>query len=103
LNVLPWQRAIPLLAGPARSADAAIVDSFSDVPGAVFHNILHPPAGGGRRRRVRTLADRDAEAGPLALLWDGRDERGTVASPGVHLVRATHAGTSATRRMVLAK
>lgn len=54
-------------------------------------------------RRVRTLADRDADAGALSLAWDGRDERGTAVPPGVYLARATHAGASATRRVVLAR
>jgi hypothetical protein len=51
-------------------------------------------------RRVRTLADRLFEAGPHALLWDGRDESGRAASPGVYFCRVEAGRDHAIRRVV---
>ena len=38
-------------------------------------------------RRVRTLARGPAPAGARALAWDGRDERGAGAPPGLYFAR----------------
>jgi hypothetical protein len=51
-------------------------------------------------RRVATLFDGEAPAGPLALRWNGRDLRGREAGSGVYLVRAEAAGQKQTTRMV---
>jgi hypothetical protein len=40
-----------------------------------------------RGRRVRTLAQGPRDAGVFVLEWDGRDEGGRVAPPGVYLAR----------------
>jgi hypothetical protein len=51
-------------------------------------------------RRVRTLFGGGAGPGPLALDWDGLDARGRRAGAGVYFIRASAAGSSATRRLV---
>jgi hypothetical protein len=51
-------------------------------------------------RRVRALLDAPAAAGPLAVVWDGRDEEGRAVAPGVYLARATVAGEHADRKVV---
>ena len=38
-------------------------------------------------QRVRTLVDREVEAGTYAVRWDGRDELGRNVSSGVYLVQ----------------
>jgi hypothetical protein len=54
-------------------------------------------------RRVRNLLRGSLEAGRRTLGWDGRDERGRVASPGVYFVRASASGAVVTRRVVRAE
>ena len=52
-------------------------------------------AGG---RRLRVLVDADLDAGPHALVWDGRDARGRLLPAGVYFIRiAGPAGAAATR------
>src|SRR5262249_25996820 len=43
-------------------------------------------------RTVRTLERGDRQPGVLTLHWDGRDERGGLATPGVYFVRSNAAG-----------
>jgi hypothetical protein len=53
-------------------------------------------------RRVRLLLDRDRPAGSGSLAWDGRDESGRRAPPGVYVCRIeTHAGSAARRLAVV--
>jgi len=54
-------------------------------------------------RRVRTLADGIEAAGAHATTWDGRTERGDVASPGVYMVRLAAAGEVRTGKVLLAR
>ncbi len=49
-------------------------------------------------RTIRTLA---ASAGEAGVLWDGRDDRGVQAAPGVYLVTLRSADQRATTRVVL--
>jgi hypothetical protein len=51
-------------------------------------------------RRVRTLARGLRPAGPSALDWDGRDERGAAAGAGVYFIRATAGGAASVLRVV---
>lgn len=51
-------------------------------------------------RRVATLFDGMAPAGPLKLQWDGRNGSGEMASSGIYWIRAEAAGGSFTRRLV---
>ncbi len=52
-------------------------------------------------RRIRRLARGTLAAGSHALPWDGRDDRGRVASAGIYFVRAKAAGQEMTRRVVV--
>ncbi len=51
-------------------------------------------------RQVRLLADETLPAGPHALTWDGLDDRGGEARPGVYLVRAAVPGGETSVRAV---
>jgi FlgD Ig-like domain len=51
-------------------------------------------------RRIRTLVDGPAAAGPHASYWDGRDEHGRPARAGIYLVRLAHADRVVVRRLV---
>jgi hypothetical protein len=55
-------------------------------------------AGG---RRVRELAAGTLEAGEHAITWDGRDEAGRAAAPGLYFARFEAAGFTATRKLVV--
>jgi flagellar hook assembly protein FlgD len=53
-------------------------------------------------RRIRLLADDSARAaGPQRIAWDGRDDAGNRARPGVYLARLRCGADQATRRLVL--
>jgi len=52
-------------------------------------------------RRVRALFEGDLEAGERWAAWDGRDDAGNRAPPGVYFARVTHPGTRAIGRVIL--
>ncbi len=52
-------------------------------------------------RQVRMLAKGRFAAGPNRVTWDGRDDRGRTASPGVYLARLKGSSTNATQTVVL--
>ena len=52
-------------------------------------------------RRVRELREPRLEAGPHALIWDGRDARGDEVASGVYLLRLTTDSGVDTRRVAL--
>ncbi|MFN8589390.1 MAG: S8 family serine peptidase [Candidatus Eisenbacteria bacterium] len=56
-----------------------------------------------RGARVRTLARGARPAGTHALEWDGRGAAGEPAASGVYFARASAAGASVVRRIVLAR
>ena len=58
---------------------------------------VYDPAG----RRVRVLASGERDAGEHTVRWDGRDERGGPAGPGLYFVLFVTSGYAATRRLVL--
>ena len=51
-------------------------------------------------RRVRTLDGGALSAGEHVISWDGRDEAGHDAAPGLYFVRASLEGQDFTRRLV---
>jgi len=51
-------------------------------------------------RRVRTLLDRPAAAGPVTVAWDGVGDDGRAVPPGVYLARASLAGRHVDRKVV---
>jgi hypothetical protein len=57
-------------------------------------------AGG---RRVAALLDADVTAGFHDARWNGRDDAGRAAAPGVYLVRMTGFGREEARRVALAR
>ena len=71
--------------------------------------VLFAPGSAGRARVevldihgrvVATLLDRVLMPGEFPLVWDGRDARGTQASPGVYWVRAEADGRTDRKRIV---
>ena len=68
------------------------------------------PAGGGRvvlaifgldGRRVRVLVDGPAEPGTWSARWDGADELGRAARPGLYFVRLEWQGRQLDRKLTL--
>jgi hypothetical protein len=51
-------------------------------------------------RRITTLGRGRAGAGPVTVIWDGRDARGNRVRSGVYFVRLSVNGQSATTRRV---
>ncbi len=51
-------------------------------------------------RRVRTLHQGPVQSGTLALSWDGLDDAGHSAAPGIYFVQARTDGASAAHRLV---
>jgi len=58
---------------------------------------VYDPAG----RLVARVADGDYSAGRHALLWDGRDRRGSPSPSGVYFYRLGAGRWTSTRKMVL--
>ena len=58
---------------------------------------IYDPAG----RRVRVLASGERDPGEHTVRWDGRDESGAPAGPGLYFVHFVTSGFAATRRLVL--
>ena len=54
-------------------------------------------------KRVRTVFNGDAKAGPNSLVWDGRDERGRSVGSGVYLYSLFAGDVVQTRKMMLLK
>jgi len=52
-------------------------------------------------RRVASLGEGDRAAGEHTVVWDGRDESGKPASPGVYLVRMEALGRSESAKVVV--
>jgi hypothetical protein len=54
-------------------------------------------------RRVRTLADATLESGPHTLNWDGSQENGGRAAPGIYFLKLRSPDGDAQKRLVLMK
>ncbi|MDW7681857.1 MAG: FlgD immunoglobulin-like domain containing protein, partial [bacterium] len=52
-------------------------------------------------QRIKMLVDRSQPTGFYKVRWDGRDDNGQVASPGVYLYRMTAGSESITRKMIV--
>lgn len=57
-------------------------------------------AGG---RRVATLVSNRMGAGPHAIAWDGRDERGVAVAQGVYFGRLEHGGLTRSQKFLLVR
>lgn len=64
-------------------------------PGAVTLEIFDVSG-----RRVRTLLRGVSAPGVHRAVWDGRDDAGAAAAPGVYLARLSHPAGSATQKLV---
>jgi flagellar hook assembly protein FlgD len=51
-------------------------------------------------RRVRTLVDGDRDAGRHAARWDGENDAGNTAAPGVYFVRLSAGADAASLRIL---
>ena len=97
---------------PVRAGDALALlppEPNPAVEGATLRFSL-PEAGpvrvlvaGVDGRRVRLLLDGDRPAGPGRLAWDGRDDSGRRAPPGVYVCRIESRSGSASRRLAVVR
>lgn len=85
-----------VLANPARGE--GVFEVALAAPGALAVTVWD--AAGAR---VRTLAAGASSAGTRTLRWDGRRADGSLAAPGVYLVRASGAGAEALARIALVR
>ena len=60
---------------------------------------VHDPAG----RTVRTLVDSAVEAGKHTVIWDGRNDGGSLVASGVYLVRIAAGNMTDEAKIVLAR
>lgn len=94
-------------AGPSAAAGFALAAPHPNpASGASRLRFTIPRAGAGTLavygvdgRRVRTLRGGILAAGPHDLAWDGRDEAGVPAGPGLYFVRLDWEGASASRKL----
>lgn len=54
-------------------------------------------------RRIRSLHAGDLPAGEHSRVWDGRDDLGAEAPPGIYFVRITQGAVTESRRLVLVR
>lgn len=89
------------LGAPAPSPSAGTVHfELGLPPGATSVELaLYDPAG----RRVATIFTGALPEGRQAILWDGRDESGRAVRAGIYFARATAAGQTETRKVILAR
>ncbi len=52
---------------------------------------------------VKTLVDREFEAGSFSIVWEGDDEAGTRVSSGVYLYRIEAAGFVQAKKLIVLK
>lgn len=86
---------LSLVAGPQPSAGAVEL-SFTRASAGHASLVVLDAAG----RRVRTLLDASRPAGAYSVRWDGRDDAGGAAAPGVYFARLTTADGVVTKRVV---
>jgi flagellar hook assembly protein FlgD len=56
-----------------------------------------------RGARVRTLVSGEVSGGRHEVVWDGRDDHGTLVSSGVYFYRMVQRGYTNTKKMLLLK
>jgi hypothetical protein len=52
-------------------------------------------------RRLRTLLDEPRAANEYAVAWDGRDEGGAIAAPGLYFARLEACDFRGTQRVLM--
>jgi hypothetical protein len=90
--VRPALMLLPVTPNPAREA-ARIAFTLPEASNVRL--AIHDPQG----KRVRRLLDGRHEAGPHAVVWDGRDERGEPVPPGVYFCRFEGGGQTLSQRV----
>jgi hypothetical protein len=89
---------VPLLAFPNPTRGST---RFAfDVPGVGAHELRLVDLGG---RLVRRIASHGASSGRQAVEWDGRDEHGVLAAPGVYWAMVEGPGVSLRAKVVVVK
>jgi hypothetical protein len=100
----------PVDAAEAAQSLSLRLDAARPNPAAGSTTISYAiPAGGSATlavfgvdgRRVRTLVDAQAGPGSYHVVWDGRNEAGQVAAPGVYFYKLSMNGREITRRLTL--
>jgi hypothetical protein len=56
-----------------------------------------------RGERVAILVDEPREAGPIRLVWNGRDDRAAAVASGVYFVKATGDGVTEVKKVALVR
>jgi subtilisin family serine protease len=91
-------RAAPNPSRGAMTIELVRGERLGDGPASVPPTVsLYDVAG----RRVRTIAATSAESESVRLVWDGRDDSGRVAAPGLYFARVSWAGAEASTRLVV--
>ncbi|MBI1798037.1 MAG: T9SS type A sorting domain-containing protein [Candidatus Eisenbacteria bacterium] len=85
------------LSRPWPNPGRGVVRMTLELPAASAIDVAIYDASG---RRMRTLLGGSSDAGTHALAWDGADDRGAAAAPGVYFLRARTGAASVTRRIV---
>lgn len=95
----PSPRTAIAAARPVPSAGTVWLSLSLERPSRLGVSVLDP-----RGRRVRlVLSEREWAAGPATMEWDGRDDRGWKAPPGLYFLRVTVDGVQHVRRAVLVR
>ena len=94
---LPRGFALQTSPNPARSRLTVVLASPRDLESSRV--TVLDPAG----RRVATLWDGPLRAGQRDLLWDVRDDFGSLVAPGLYLVLAEAGGERFARRLVVVR
>jgi hypothetical protein len=90
-------RGLALYANHPNPFRAATTIHYS-LPGAMpVRLVIHDVTG----RTVRTLMNGIQDAGDRQVIWDGRDESGSLVAAGVYLYRLDAGGTTSARKMAL--
>jgi len=90
--------AVRLTPNPSRAAtriDLTVPGDPSGAPASASVRILDPQG-----RAIRALHRGPVPRAGLALAWDGRDEGGRPASPGIYLVHVASARGTTTARLI---
>ena len=103
---LAWHRAVPAMGEMAGGVAlvVAMAAAFVFVALAVFSlaraGRVELAIYGVDGRRVKVLVQGEREAGEYRLSWDGTDERGRAAAPGVYYARLGADGRVFTKKLV---
>ena len=92
-------RGLALYANRPNPFDAGTTIQYSLPRTMPVRLVIHDVTG----RTVRTLVNGVQNAGERRAIWDGRDESGSLVSPGMYVYRLDAGGASLARKMALLK